>query len=313
MSLSYEIRQSLKKFILSSYFLKDKYAVEDNIIIFSEARGGSTWLMECLYKIPDVIINWEPLHSKKGVVPESWGNRPYVENEEESDEYFKILKEIFCLQRRNKWTLGRNEFLKFARPKFIILKFVRANLLLPFILDNFHLRKRVIFLLRHPIDTCISQLKAFDYDKKDLLSSYLDNEKKKFSDHLPFLKLLNSNLEVKIAIWCINNIKTINLLPRYKNKIIFVYYKDLVLNPNEEFHKILEKLEIKDSAKVTSLIDFTKASKTSLNSKKIDPERQIWKNINSLSDNEKIAIQKVFDYFDFKLYSAFTPDEKFRF
>ena len=70
------------------------YKTEDSIIISSETRGGSTWLMEMLNTSPHTIINWEPLHELKGVIPihYKWGERPFIP-EDAADEKAKLLME----------------------------------------------------------------------------------------------------------------------------------------------------------------------------------------------------------------------------
>ena len=47
---------------LFSKFRKNR--AEDQILIFSDPRGGSTWLTEIIKSIPNTAIIWEPLHLK---------------------------------------------------------------------------------------------------------------------------------------------------------------------------------------------------------------------------------------------------------
>ena len=54
---------------LFDFFVRNKFKAEEGIVIFSEARGGSTWLMEILNNIPNTVVDWEPLHVNNGVVP----------------------------------------------------------------------------------------------------------------------------------------------------------------------------------------------------------------------------------------------------
>ena len=66
---------------LFKVFIRFKnFKTKDSIIISSETRGGSTWLMEMLNTSPHTIINWEPLHELKGVIPKhyKWGERPFI-------------------------------------------------------------------------------------------------------------------------------------------------------------------------------------------------------------------------------------------
>src|SRR5690242_1804363 len=56
------------------------FQAEQGIILCSEPRGGSTWLMEIFTKIRGTLINWEPLHVENGVVPKEfrWGRMPNI-------------------------------------------------------------------------------------------------------------------------------------------------------------------------------------------------------------------------------------------
>ena len=66
-----------------------KFNAADSIILFSEARGGSTWLMEMLRETLNVCINWEPLHVNSGVVPKEnkLGWRPFIPKDNIDDSY----------------------------------------------------------------------------------------------------------------------------------------------------------------------------------------------------------------------------------
>ena len=78
-----KFKKKIKFFFFKIILSSKNFNVENSIIIFSEARGGSTWLMEILSTIPKTAINWEPLHVKNGVVPKklNWGWRPYIHKE----------------------------------------------------------------------------------------------------------------------------------------------------------------------------------------------------------------------------------------
>ena len=80
------------------------FKTEDSIIISSETRGGSTWLMELINAVPDLIINWEPLHEIKGVVPEKlkWGQRPFISESSVNVNAKQLLSEILTFKRLSK-------------------------------------------------------------------------------------------------------------------------------------------------------------------------------------------------------------------
>jgi len=145
----------IKNRILLLKFLSPikNYKAYDSIIISSETRSGSTWLMEMLHKETCSIINWEPLHELKGVVPKNlkWGERPYIPEESKEKEEYNLLKRILEFKVFSKNSVRYCTLSDIVASKRVMTKMVRSNLLLPFIVRNFNLKHKPIYLLRHPI------------------------------------------------------------------------------------------------------------------------------------------------------------------
>ena len=288
--------------MLKVIILKFKsFRLDNSIIIFSEARGGSTWLMEIIIEITGGVVQWEPLHKDKGLVPSSFnfGWRPKIENHHNKIDFKKLLKDIFVLKKHNKWTRRFLTLLSIFKTRTVITKFVRANNLVPFIVESFSLRYKPIFLIRHPIDTCLSQIRAFggkDYNtlkiKESALKDYLSRDKE------------ISALEIKLITWFENNEYALTNLNTEKLHVL--HYYNLVLNTEIEVEKICRNLNIKFNSSNLSDLSFKKASSTDFkNDLKSDKEEQINKNINKLSAIEKNRIQYIFDYYNFSMYTAF--------
>lgn len=294
-----------------------KFQLQDSVIIFSETRGGSSWLMSLLSIIPNTCINWEPLHKNKGVIPKiySFGDRPCISQETKNKNYYILLKKILILKVSSQWTRKHLTISSLFSSKMVITKFVRANLLIPYLFENFNFNKKPIFLIRHPIDICFSQnksnfSKSFEnkYKKENIPN---DINKIRFENHFAFLNKLDSDLEIRIALWCINNISTINNSV-VLSKMFVVYYYDLILNPKSQLEKIYKNLGIEEIIyKDFPFVDFKKPSSTArVNESYDDPKYQLNKNIKALSPLQKDNIQKVFDYFNFKLFDAYSTDPK---
>ena len=292
-----------------------QFKAEEGILIFSEARGGSTWLMEVLSNIPKTVINWEPLHVNKGVIPAkyNWGWRPFISEENKNSDFLKTIQQLLAFKIHTSWTLRFCGIKKLIRSKIVITKFVRANLLLPFILKNVELKHKPILLLRHPIDTCLSQMKTFKQDYNTIKPSELPTtiNNARYIEHQNYLKQLQTPLEYKVANWCLNNVSTLNHKEAI-NKSIIVFYEDLVLDPSTEFKRILIELELgTDSDSILTSVSFTKASRTNYQGElKNDPKEQLYKNFKQLDSKVKEDIQKVFNYFNFTLYDAYSPYPK---
>lgn len=304
------------KLILIFLYLK-KFRPEDSIIIFSEARGGSTWLMEILNKIPRTCINWEPLHKEKGVVSKelNWGLRPYIPKGDQNEVYHNLIKRILSFKICSKWSTIYLKIKDLIKYKIVITKFVRANLLLPYIMNNFKFHNKPILLIRHPIDVCISQIKAFDDDKNNTLEIPHSINNNRFIEHKDFIQTLETQLEYKIANWCLNNCLLLQDIETL-NKVTIVFYSDLIMKPREETLRILKTLNCvneTNTRKILESINFRKPSKTDFKNNLIsDPEKQLNKNFEKLNNSEKDSIQNIFKNFKFKLFDAYQPFPKKR-
>ena len=131
----------------------------------------------------------------------------------------------------------------------------------------------------------------------------INNER--FVQHEEFLSSLKTNLELRVALWCVNNCFAIDSL-KNRTDIHIMYYSDLVLHPRETITFYLNENGFASSIPKIDNLDFAKASSTDFDNKFIENKHeQLNKNILNLSNDTKQNIQKIFDYFDFKLYTAF--------
>jgi hypothetical protein len=300
----------LLRVVLIKTVLKLKRFDSSNcIIIFSEARGGSTWLMEMMSTLLPVCINWEPLHVENGIVPRdrNFGWRPFVPENDSSHENYLLFKKIHEYKVCSDWTIKYLSLSKIFKCKYVLVKYVRANMLIPYLINKFEFKHKPIFLIRHPIDTCISQIKAFgsnDYVKvHNQVPRCINNER--FIEHFEFISSLESDLEVKIANWCINNCPSIDKIDPHK--VCVVFYSDLLLDPEKEIKRILISIDLERYIKNLHKVDYRKACSTDFkNDFAASSQTQLNKNLDKLDFETKNKIQSIFDYFNFKLYSAYS-------
>ncbi len=313
-----KIKQFLKIRIAFLILNFKEFKIEDSVIICSAARGGSTWLMEILSNIPGTAINWEPLHAVNGVVPNrlKWGWNPFVPKNTKNEVYYNLIYNILIFRLFSKWSCKlffQMDIGQMLKTKYVLTKFVRANLLLGYIVENFKINNKPILLIRHPIDVCISQLKAFkDRDnqnfKLEKVPDVINNHR--FVEHNEYLQSLKSELQIKIAKWCLNNCGLLDDSDTL-SKVTIVYYSDLILNPKDEITRILGSLNFvseKDVNAIVETTDFRKASQTDFKKDlNPNPRKQLYKNFEKLTYEEKESIQKIFDHFNFKLFDAYQP------
>lgn len=307
----------IKTLLRNRLFWFKNFKPDDAIVIFSEARGGSTWLMELLKHIPGTVVNWEPLHVDYGPVPRSLrlGWRPKIDPEDSNPTYKQLFEKIITFNLSNDWTLKYSSARELLKSKRVITKFVRANQCLPWFVKTFTtLKHQPIYLLRHPITTCISRLKTFEsipnddvYTIKPIapfkVPDCLNNDR--FIKHQVYINSLQTQLEVEIAIWCLNNADIIE--HPYRNKWCAIYYEDLVINPESQFMKLLDQLDLSLSSAQMKRIRFDKPSASNfLGNYQNSNTKQLETFIEALTQKQLEAIQSIFDYFGLKVYSAFS-------
>ncbi len=252
-----------------------------------------------------MIINWEPLHEIKGVVPNElkWGERPYITENSDDIRARQLMDKIL----RFKW-LSKNSAryvtMKDAiNGKKVLTKMVRSNLLLPFIVKNFKLKHKPIYLLRHPIAVAKSQLRNIPESQKEnpgyKIPDTLNNER--YIENSEYLDSLETILERQVALWCIHNMEIINH-PMNGKKWAIVYYEELLLDPGKELKRIGNEISLEIPFD-ESLIN--KPSKSDFfNEYQDDKKKQLSKWMNGLSQKELHNLQIVFDHYQLKIYSA---------
>ncbi|GGF23740.1 hypothetical protein GCM10011339_09790 [Echinicola rosea] len=295
----------LEGILASKHFLP-----EDSLVIFGEARSGSTWLMELLGHIPGSIINWEPLHEERGVVPVAlnWGDRPYIPIEDKHAEYVDCIRDILSLRKYSDWTIGKNSIEDLVSGKLVLTKFVRANLLLPWMCQHVKFKHKPVLLVRHPLDTSLSQLMAFGSGVNDYgeIPPCINNAR--FTQHREMMQQAQNDLEYKIVLWCINNMPVLEN-PGLRDMVDVVYYEDLIIDPRKQLRSLLGRIiPYKHISKVMSRIPLRAPSETNLRGRlENSPIKQLYKNIDGIDYSQKERIQNIFDHFGLKLYNAFDP------
>ena len=199
----------------------------------------------------------------------------------------------------------------------MVTKLVLGNQLLPWIAATFNdqLNYKPIYLLRHPVAVCMSQLNTIakikpaqqflflQADKRFKIFDTLNNER--FIEYEKYLRTLETKIEIQVALWCINNK---NLINKVKPQWIMVYYEDLLLNPEIEFKLLIKKIGLNDMVENVHNVNFRNPSSTVYNSKfSQNPDEQLSKFLKIFTKEQLHKLQKVLDHFEIKTYTAFSP------
>ena len=298
-----------------------RFKLKNSIIIFSEPRGGSTWLAEILQVIPNSVLNHGPLHAKNGVIPKDlyMGWTPEMEKSNLEQKYTALFGKIFSYKLYNKWTASYLGIKQLLGAKYVITKMVLANRLLPWVslALNSELKIKPVYLLRHPIPTCISQLKTLKgLNKEKILKgeaegspsgkfcSSSDEEIKEEISISHFISSLRTPLERQVAYWCQSNCPNLN--NSFRSSWITVYYEDLMLSPFDQSKQLFNQLGIKIEEDKLKNFPFSKPSNSNfLNTYCSNTKDQLEGFLQELTTEELERLQRIFNFFGLRVYSAF--------
>lgn len=275
---------------------------ETNYLIFSDPRGGSTWLTEIVHKITQKPILWEPLQLKK--VKEfndiEFGWRQYIPEDATWPEAKALFDALLQGKLRNKWIMQAATTKQLLKADAVLIKFCRGNMLLPYLTNNYKFAHKPVYLIRHPFAVVSSQLKhggwklpfqGFGIPKTPFNQIY--------KQHKPFLTSLKTKEEALTATWCITNLVPLN---HEKNNIdwITINYETLLLHPEAVLNRILSEWDIKYNL---NNINFKRKSFTTRSGSPISGKEQLayWKN--NLTPKQIDRMEAVLQYFKIKAYT----------
>jgi len=283
-----------------------KFESEQSLFIFSEPRGGSTWLMETINKLPKSAAIFEPFHSHYGALDNyTWGNHYSAKEQWPSG---KIgIQNIIDADKLGSYQLERANWLHLLNAKQLIFKCVMGTPILPWIVENFHFTYKPIFIVRHPLAVACSTLEnlykrgeVINVDHRWSPSGYVkelyDKHKDLFSDDSPMMDQL-------IARWCINNHYA---LKKKDIKWIQVYYENMLLEPRQTLTDIFKVWQIKAPKDLWNDLDKPSHSDFKKDFRK-DKKEQLNKWINKHSASELEHFQKILDRFEIDLYTMKDP------
>lgn|GEM_PF-5294327 len=211
--------------------------VDKTLFVTSQARSGSTFFTNLLNHNNDYRILFEPL-SKVHVKRAKEVDLPiYLSKDDTTTEYKRFFTDIIKGNLSNNWIDRENKAGVYSKR---LIKVVRANMLLPWIVSNFP-NLKVILLLRNPISVIESWNRLNFGDGHKLRESILLYEE--VAKSIPD-KLLKSYVEendpflLSIYYWCIYNSFAVH--QRESLSFICVKYEDVVGRNSLVFDKVYE-------------------------------------------------------------------------
>ena len=197
-------------------------------------------LSQVLGTIPKSCVLFEPLHldnspeSKKAGF--SW--RTYVDPVMQWPEGEAFLRRIFEGRVINEWTTRETSLRKSYSADRIIVKFVRANRLLPWICKRFDVPSPVL-LIRHPCAVVSSQLSyGWNNSMRPDPPTYLEQ----FPIFRSALSNTKTTEEFLAALWALDHLPC--LLHDAPHPWTIITYEEIILNANAAIPRIFDKWDV---------------------------------------------------------------------
>lgn len=297
--------------VLSTILAKDP---TKSLLIFADPRGGSTWLSEILQKEQGTALVWEPLHIGQNELFRKigFGYRQHIPPEAGWPEAKEAFSKVLCGKNLNIWTAQFTPLSEIINSNRLLVKLCRGNLLLPWIVHNFPLDRKPIYMVRHPFAVVASQMKQGGW--KHVLSTFEIPEipySHIYKRHERMLQTIDSKEQVLLATWCITNGY---LLDHPRNNIdwICITYEDLLMDPETQLSHIYKQWDAKLPEKL--LDNLQVRSKTALLSGEIsDKENQLKLWNDSFTNRQIDKLIRILDHFEITLYDhSYLPKQNFK-
>ncbi|WNB18075.1 sulfotransferase domain-containing protein [Marivirga arenosa] len=286
-------------------FLIKKKSTYKTIIISGDPRGGTTWLSDIVSEINNSSLIWEPLmlgynNEFKRI---DFDYRQYIPENKNWEEAKLLFRKTFEGKSLSSNLCNRNTFNELIKADRIIVKFCRANQLLPWLRKNFQFEYDPIYIVRHPCAVVASQLRQGGWDRISPDFKIPDCKFQEFySTHSKFLQNINSKEKRLAAYWCLVNRIPLSH-PKNNKDWITITYEDLLLDGENQLSRIEKRWNLKLPA--SSYEKLNKVSTTTLKSSPINELEKTdqlnqWKNY--LSEKQIQDILSVLKYFNINVY-----------
>ncbi len=248
------------------------------IIIAGSGRSGTTWVLDTIADANGMNTIFEPLHPILGATPKRYSNRYLVATDSEP-ELAVFMGRVLSGRHPGFWTRYRERpnrlypsLAAFSsigaakhwmkrwqyvyqhhwrfRPragKSLIVKFIRANLMLAWIKGNFPCR--VLYILRHPLAVIESKLRlgGEDWEHQNLLNAYLGDSRLMDAlgtDPEKVRRASDASIAAaNAALWCVEN--ALPLAQTDELGLVTTFYEDLASDDGmPEWGRIMSELDL---------------------------------------------------------------------
>ncbi|MBK9538661.1 MAG: sulfotransferase [Flavobacteriales bacterium] len=245
------------------------------ILIFGAPRGGSTWLEELVRTIPSTATIWEPLDLENNPPFARIGFwwRQHIPEGEQWPEAEALFQDLLAGRMLSNYLTRTSTLGQLRAADRLVVKFIRGNLLLPWMVQRFPLPKPVL-LIRHPCAVISSQKKRGTWDKFPVV---IEPPPHRFDalyrSYQPYFNTASTFEERQAASWAADHKY---LLEHPLNDVAWttITYEELVVYPEATLRKLFSGWGMEIPAKALDLV--RKPSSTVVEGSRVhDPHAQL--------------------------------------
>lgn len=276
------------------------------LLVLGDPRGGSTWMTEILKQIPYTEILWEPLWLSQEPTFRKLGfsYRQFLEEDFQDEIIRNTFEKLFRGEVLNNYICQKSNPIAFKNAENLLIKFCRANQLLPWITKNFLFKFSPVYIVRHPCAVIASQLNHGAW--RNISPKINTDNNRLFAEfemkHLKYIESIDT-IEKRLAFyWALCNSVP---LKHGKNNIdwITINYENLIIDGKNQLKRIEKKWGVKLPPESYSMLK--KPSHTARNDSPIRSgdgfQLNYWKS--ELSQIQVNNILEVLEYFEIDTYS----------
>lgn len=275
----------------------------DNFMIFSDPRGGSTWLSEVVSLVPNTVVLWEPLNQRwvRHFDALDFAKRQYIPEDAVWPEAEEAFRELLRGKYLTNGLCKVSPPLGFISAARMVVKFCRGNALLPWLTRAFSFNYAPVYLVRHPFAVVASQLQHGSWDYPFTGFEIPDGPYNDiYQKHSSYLASIETKEEALTAFWCLTN--AVPMQNRRDNvDWITVYYEHLLSNPEKELNKIFQRwgMALPDAA-LARIRTPSATTKEATFTEGVEAQLEKWQS--ALSADQQAKMFDVLSYFGLKRY-----------
>ncbi len=313
---------------------------EQSVFIFGSGRSGTTWVQDVLAEANNFGTIFEPLHPEAVQGARRFSNL-YLRPGAAAPELRAFMDRVIDGTLKSIWTtlrarpdrlfpslenLGTWKAIRYTKANYVrasrrwwhnrkfagrpkVIKFIRANLLLEWLVREYGLRSALI--VRHPCAVLSSVLRRSGPEwgvaaLTQLLNRYLEQPnlvEDRLLHVVDGLKSLRTVSEIHAAIWCIENGRL--LAAANLNGVVLAHYEELITTMSS-WQSLVDGLLLNVTPSEEILLRPSQQARFGMGTRaSADIQVNSWQS--QLTDRQKQEVQSMLDLFGVRAYCVNDP------